>query len=168
RMRDFSTSPDGPPIFEAKTDETGGSNVPGQSPRTFRATVYDSENNPFQTVSFTVSTELDAPSVLEVHTLRVTGHVQRGGHPLSAALSFGGRHGAPRVDAPSDSDGRFSAVLPRGGHWRVEVDSDEGTSTFVETDVADAHDTADIELVLPSNRIVGIVLDEDDRPVAGA
>ena len=45
RIADFSTAPDGAPVFDAPIDDSGGIDVPDQAPGTFRATVSDSAGN---------------------------------------------------------------------------------------------------------------------------
>ena len=61
RIADFSTAPDGAPVFDAPIDDSGGIDVPDQAPGTFRATVSDSAGNPFDTKTFNVATDNDAP-----------------------------------------------------------------------------------------------------------
>jgi hypothetical protein len=169
RIGDFSTAPDGGPIFDAPIGEDGEATVAGQAPGTFRATVADSAGNPYDTRNFDVQSDNDAPQHFDIAVVSVTGHIHRGDEPVVAALSFGGRFGSVHVTTESAADGSFTVRLPRDGHWPIDVEADPDLRTTLETDIqADSNHEAEVELTLNDNRVHGRVLSETDAPVASA
>lgn len=59
---------------------------------------------------------------VELDAVSLVGRIERGGAPLKDVMVwFGGLWGAERVSFRSGEDGRFGGLLPREGHWPVEV-----------------------------------------------
>ncbi len=117
--------------------------------------------------------DLRADQVLELELalVLVTGEVRLGEEPISATLFFGGIGGGTRVPVEAD-EGRFSTVLPRGGEWTVDVLAVDPPihARDVAVEVAPDRRTheAEVEIVLPDTLVSGVVVDAEERPVAGA
>lgn len=59
---------------------------------------------------------------VELDAVPLVGRIERGGEPLGNAMVwFGGLWGSERVSFRSGTEGRFDGLLPREGHWSVEV-----------------------------------------------
>lgn len=59
---------------------------------------------------------------VELGAVALEGRIERGGAPLEDVMVwFGGLWGAERVSFRSGEEGRFGGLLPREGHWPVEV-----------------------------------------------
>ena len=59
---------------------------------------------------------------IELDAVSLEGRIERGGEPLEDVMVwFGGLRGAERVSFRSGEEGRFGGLLPREGHWSVEV-----------------------------------------------
>ena len=169
RMGDFSTAPDGEPIFDASVGENGEIAVGGQAPGRFRVTVADSDGNPYDTRNFDVQSDEDAPQHFDVRIVTVDGHIRRGDEPVAATLSFGGRFGSVHVTTHSAADGAFIARLPHDGHWPIDVETAPGVETSLETDIhADSDGKAEIELALNANRVHGRVVTDAGAPIPSA
>lgn len=62
------------------------------------------------------------PITIELGAVKVRGRVTLGSDPLaSATVIFGGRFGAEKVEARTDRDGEYEALLPRAGSWKVDL-----------------------------------------------
>jgi hypothetical protein len=116
--------------------------------------------------------ELDGstlPLQVQLEGVAVQGVVRLGEAPLAAALSFGGRHGAVRVETRADEEGLFQTFLPQPGEWRVFVSSpEEGVArelSRVEIQPRPGKRLAELELLLPDNRVSGRVVDERGNEV---
>jgi len=118
-----------------------------------------------------VDLRTDQVLTVELELVLVTGEVRLGDEPLTATVHFGGLGGVTRVIAEA-VEGRFDALLPRGGEWPVVVWAEAyairatGLSVTVEPDPR-THE-AEIEIVLPDTLVSGVVVDPEGRPVAGA
>lgn len=59
---------------------------------------------------------------VELNAVSLEGRIERGGEPLEDVMVwFGGLRGAERVSFRSGEEGRFGGLLPREGHWPVDV-----------------------------------------------
>lgn len=100
------------------------------------------------------------------------GSVFLGSEPVAANLYFGGYHGAQRIPAESDGEGRFEVRVPERESWTVDVYTkvEDARQRFQEV-VPDAPGTDGkrwLELVIPDTLVEGRVVDVDGRPVEGA
>jgi hypothetical protein len=169
RIGDFSTAPDGGPIFDAPISETGEAAVAGQAPGTFRITVADSDGNPYDTRNFDVQSDSDAPQHFDIGIVTVTGHIHRGDEPLAATLSFGERFGSVHVTTDSAADGSFTARLPRDGQWSIDVEAEPDIRSRIETDIhADSKHEAEADLTLNDNHVHGRVITDAGVPTPSA
>lgn len=116
---------------------------------------------------------------VELDAVALVGRIERGGAPLEDVMVwFGGLQGAERVSFRSGDKGRFSGLLPREGHWSIEVtplpacdpcegawntDGWEGFDGIAVDDVgsvevlADVDGTARVLIDLPAGRVSGRV-----------
>jgi Carboxypeptidase regulatory-like domain len=147
-------------------DESGLFVVPGQSSGTYTIAVRDDADNGYANVDVTVGGPPESYHQLELETTTSEGKVTLGKKALRATLHFGGRDGAVRVKAVSDSSGAFSVVLPKPGKWLVGVEApEEGVLAFVETTIVRDEP---IEIVLPDTEVAGWVTGSDGRRLEGA
>jgi hypothetical protein len=168
RISDTLGNAEWPAAFSGTATETGAVEIKGQAPGRFEASVYD-DANPIYFGRFSVTSEADATTQLNIQTIKVTGKVHRGDTGVESRLIFGGRFGAVHVATLTQADGEFTTNLPRPGRWNVDVDPVAGTTTRVTIDVAPSSEgAATVDIALLGNRLQGAVLDERDEPVAGA
>jgi len=112
------------------------------------------------------------PLALVVEVVEVEGHVWLGEEPLAAQLLFGSRFGSEKRSLRSDSEGRFSGLLPRAGDWAVEIEADHPpvsrtlTRVPVEREGQNARATVDIQL--PATKVRIAVVDARGRPAGRA
>jgi Carboxypeptidase regulatory-like domain len=114
-----------------------------------------------------------APYRIRLPAVRVQGEVAIGGEPLRALLWFGGRHGAVKVAARSEEDGRFEVTLPeREEPWRVDVVNEplgiRGLVPSLPVRKSAGQSVARVAIDLPDTAVRGEVVDESGRPVPGA
>lgn len=114
-----------------------------------------------------------APYWIRLPAVRVLGEVAMGGEPLRALLWFGSRHGAVKVAARSDEDGRFEVTLPeREKPWRVDVVNEplgiRGLVPLLPVRKSAGQSVARVSIDLPDTAVRGVVVDESGRPVPGA
>ncbi|HEX6901417.1 MAG TPA: carboxypeptidase-like regulatory domain-containing protein [Thermoanaerobaculia bacterium] len=115
-----------------------------------------------------------SPVLVQVNleAVKVKGTVHLGKKPLAAALLFGGRWGAVRIEARSDERGRFEALLPRAGAWSVGVSSSEPAVerefSKIIVEPKPQTDTAEVHLKLPNTLLRGVVRREGGEPAAKA
>jgi hypothetical protein len=108
---------------------------------------------------------------LAVSVARVHGSVLLGDEPLPASLVFQSRDKGFRIPARTRADGTFLVYLPAVPGDRcdeVEIQSSDPWVKRVLKDVpleSDGEDVATMTLRLSANRIDGVVVDENDRPV---
>lgn len=101
-----------------------------------------------------------------VPAIIVSGHVELGGEPLPAELSFGGRFNATRHTFTTDEDGEFSGWLGRPGLWEIDIRAKE---LLIDTRVQrEIEDGDDLEFIIPDTRVKGRVVTEQGMPAAGA
>lgn len=101
----------------------------------------------------------------------VRGTVRLGDHPLEARLVFGGRSGPLRVTLTSDTEGRFSGRLPAdpsaASSWTLFVQSQDQSVTRVLEHVKVVPGD-ELNILLPSTRLEGVLVDEEGKPVPRA
>jgi hypothetical protein len=96
----------------------------------------------------------------------VNGKVSIGDTALSGAqLLFGGSGGGEKIRATTDTNGYYTATLPRAGKWVVDVAA-PADAVAATTDVIVEKNPADI--VLPSTEIAGWVRDANGNRLAAA
>ena len=114
----------------------------------------------------TVSLQLDLPAE------GLVGRVLVGSEPLAAELYFGAFHGAVRIAAQSDREGRFEVLVPMRESWTVDVYArDQQISQRFQDVIPEPGDSEGIrwlELVIPDTIVEGTVVDAQQRPVEGA
>lgn len=171
RTGDPGDGPELQPVFRGAAGQEGQVAVPDQPPGRYWITVLDSLGNRLHVEpDLRIEGPADAHRVIEVEVLTVKGTLSLGDEPLAGTLWFGGRSGEVSVKMEADTEGAFHGVLPRGGHWRIDVSApkprvEASTSVDVRPDRAGR---AALEVVLPDTRLFGRVLTEDGRPAADA
>jgi len=103
--------------------------------------------------------------------VEVGGHLAVGEEPVPGTVWFGGRRGDTSLRMVSDEEGTFRGVLPRGGTWRVDVavvSPPIEKTLSLEVRPPKGRCAAEVEIRLGSGEVEGEVLDEAERPVAGA
>jgi hypothetical protein len=105
----------------------------------------------------------------DVHlpVVRVEGQVTLGRRPLRALLWFGGTHGAVRVYAKSDEEGKFEVSLPVRERWSADV-SNASLHLAAHVDEIDARPApgasrARVRIELPDTAVRGVVVDESGK-----
>lgn len=102
----------------------------------------------------------------------VAGNVLLGSDPIEAELYFVAYHGAVRIPARSDSEGRFEIDVPLRDSWTVDVFAREKQVSQRFQDVRPESSSEDgrrwIELVIPDTTVSGTVVDAQDRSVENA
>lgn len=159
----------GAPIFEGSSDPAGRLVAKGQTPGTYLLEVRDSRGSRLF-VERDVPIQGETEREIKLELVDIEGTVTLGESPLTADLWFGGRHGSVSVALESDSQGKFSGVLPHGGTWIVDVASEDPrvrSKSRVEVH-PDRDGHADIEISLPDTRARGRVVDDQGRPSPGA
>lgn len=108
-----------------------------------------------------------------IRYLEVQGSVRVGDEPVRGTLSFNDGRGLS-VNADSDEEGRFSAVLPRADDvraWEVEVKGEQPVVRRVLED-APIRETGPnsgvLDITLPNTRVSGLVVDESGQPAGPA
>jgi Carboxypeptidase regulatory-like domain len=171
RSGDLGDGPELRPVFRGAAGEEGRLAVPGQPPGRYWITVLDSLGNRLHVEpDLRIEGPADAHRVIEVEVLTVRGTLSLGDEPLAGTLWFGGRSGEVSVKMETDGEGAFHGVLPRGGHWRIEISAPRPrveASTRVDLR-PDRSGRAALEVVLPDTQLFGRVLTEEGRPAANA
>ena len=165
RMSDFGGSAAPIPVFEGKAKD-GLIEIPNQAAGRFAATIADAYGSQYADPEFEARENAE-PHRVTIGLIRITGEIRRGKKPFATRIWFGGRYGSVRVESVSDSEGKFSTILPRAGKWPVDIATPAGqTSMSVEIVANDEHES-DVTLELSENRVEGIVLSAEDTPSAG-
>jgi hypothetical protein len=123
-----------------------------------------------QLVHITEDTEVP----IRIPLAKVAGELRLGGMPLAGTIWFGGELGDVSIPIRTNPDGHFKAYLPivDGGFWReVDVAANHPFVRTTLTDIRlqgpDADGISTVELVLPTNRLFGeVVLEEDGKPAS--
>ena len=112
-----------------------------------------------------------ATGIIDVRLLLIPirGSVTAGVKPFPSKLGFH-QTGGKSVEIETDSDGRFTGLLPGAGEWQVRIQSPDRRFYVVkrEVDVAlrDDENVAVVDLALPGGRVRGTVVDRRGDPVA--
>lgn len=164
-LRAFSPEP-----LQAKYVAPGLYRIAAISPGSYQVNVENGAGETF----FAQAIEVNANQSLipiSLSIVSIKGHLRLGDDPLSAAIWFGGRHGAAALRLDSDAKGSFRGFLPRTGKWLVEVESEEPRVRRVlrDVDIRDPDDgSASLDLRLPATTLKGSVLGPEDVPMAAA
>lgn len=128
--------------------------------------VRDSKGNAFLFDEWTLARGSSAERHVEVPLIAVQGTVRKGSDAVAATLSFGGTHGAVRVEMTSGERGEFRGHLPRAGKWRVAIRrAAERAPSLLDVDVPD---DGTLTIELPDTSVSGVVLDSRGELVARA
>lgn len=154
-------------VAEGEVPSTGWYETTGVNPTLHMVRVTDSKGQEVLAKTYDLS-ETPMPVVLEIGMVPVQGVVMLGDEPLEARVWFGGKHGAERIETASGEEGRFEAILPRSGRWRVELESEEPPVRRklqnIEVDEWDGAEPVVVNLELPNTKIEGTVRREDGSP----
>ncbi len=114
---------------------------------------------------------------VELDAVALEGRIERGGAPLEGVMVwFGGLRGAERVSFRSGEQGRFGGLLPREGHWPVEVtplpvcDPCEGgwdTDGLEGFDGQAVDDAGSVEVLADVDGVARVSIDLPDGSVSG-
>ena len=114
---------------------------------------------------------------VELDAVSLVGRIERGGEPLEDVMVwFGGLWGAERVSFRSGEEGRFGGLLPREGHWSVEVtplpacDPCEGgwdTDGWEGFDGLAVDDAGSVEVLADVDGVANILIDLSAGQVSG-
>lgn len=171
RRAEFSSGLDSNEVFHGPVGEDGRVELAGQAPGEFVLSVEDADGNRVHTdLHHVVRTPAEARITVELDTIFVEGELVLGDEPIPGRLWFGGRQGGERMEMAADLEGRFSGVLPRGGHWKVDVEAADGdvrSTTRVEVAPGPSGD-ARVRVELPDTELFGRVVDAAGEAVAGA
>jgi hypothetical protein len=114
-------------------------------------------------------TAASPPVMMNLDLVPVTGDVALGDRPLPATVTLSWRDGSS-VKFRADERGRFQGMLPHEGQWHVRI-SPTGVNTSIDRPTIEVRRSDDgvapIHLALPSGKIKGMLVDEQDRPVSG-
>ncbi len=75
--------------------------------------------------------------------------------------------GPPQIDVAVDTEGRFQTTALFPGHWRVAWIGNGGITAELRVAIPDV-DRYEVDLAFEGAKLSGVVVDERDRPVAGA
>ncbi len=102
----------------------------------------------------------------------LVGQVLLGSEPLAAELYFGTYHGAVRIPARSDPEGKFETYVPLRESWTIDVHARGQHISQRFQDVSpqsvDEEGRRWLELVVPATTVEGTVVDSQSRPVENA
>lgn len=157
-------------VFEGNTSEEGVARVKNQKRGSFTVWISDSTGQKMLTEH---DLEFDSPAdtrhTFKIQWVEIEGEVHLGKEPLRATLWFGGQHGVTSIRFDSDEEGKFSGVLPRAGHWPIELTADRPRlSLELHRTIEARKGRADIEIEVPGTRLFGRVVDPEGRPSAQA
>jgi Carboxypeptidase regulatory-like domain len=106
------------------------------------------------------------PFFVTIPIVEVRGRVRLGSQPLTARLSFGGKHGSQNVYLATDEEGKFSGLLPRAGNWNVAVEVQElPIRREVQVEVEEGEE---LDLEFPDTVVRGVVVNESGDAVPQA
>jgi hypothetical protein len=157
-------------VWRGESSPSGTFALKSLAPGHYRFFLEDASGTRFAWEEF----ELDddpVPLVIALDLVRVEGYVELGDEPLAATLWFGRKNGRVAARLESDAEGSFSGVLSHAGSWPVDVEAEMPTvrAAGLAVDVQPAKDgAARVEIHLPSTRLAGQVVAEDQQPAAGA
>ncbi len=171
RAGEFGGALDYEALFEAPANTQGGVAIPAGASGVFSIDVIDSAG---QTLAAERGVRIDgeesARHVVSVRWIELEGTLRRGKEPLAGTLWFGGERGAVSVRMDADTEGHFGGVLPKVGEWVVEIAAREPDLRLVRRVQVKpgADDRAEVEIVIPTARVFGRVVDEHGKPVEAA
>ena len=107
---------------------------------------------------------IDLTSLVEI-----VGELRLGDEPIAGTVYFGGRDSKESIAVEADEGGEFVTHLPHAGRWEVDVRHLDG-SLQAARPIEVPGDRHEVEVVvrLADGEIRGMVVDDEDRPVAGA
>ncbi|HEV7668593.1 MAG TPA: carboxypeptidase-like regulatory domain-containing protein [Thermoanaerobaculia bacterium] len=157
-------------MFDGKTSKEGVARVKKQKRGRFTVWVSDSTGQKMLTEhDLEIIHPVDARHTFQIRWVEIKGEVRLGKAPLRAALWFGGQHGVTSIRFDSDEEGKFSGVLPREGHWPIELTAEKPRiSLELHRTVEARKGRAEIEIEVPSTRLFGRVVDTEGHPAAQA
>lgn len=164
-----ATTAAGGEVFEGKTDEEGRWTSPALGVGDYLVRVLDGGGNALAIEGPTSFAGREDPVVhVALDLVEIAGVVRLGDEPLAADLWFGGQTGAQKVHVTSDREGRFEAVLPRDGSWRLDVFAprDQVSARGLSVEVEEGDD--DLLIELPATELLGSVVDVNGAPVPEA
>ncbi len=157
-------------VFEGKTSDEGVARAMHQKRGIFTVRISDSTGQKMLTehdLEFTSTAE--ARRVFQIRWIEIEGEVRLGKSPLRATLWFGGQQGVVSIRFDSDEEGKFSGVLPRDGHWPIELAADSPRlSLELHRSVEARNGRAEVEIQVPETRLFGRVVDSEGQPAAKA
>ncbi len=166
------------PAFDAETlydrvaPRSGEVQVAGATPGFYSIDVSDAGGQRVLAERIEILDPESARRTLRVAQVAIEGRVSLGGEPLPAELWFGGRKGRISVPFMTDTEGRFSGLLPDAPTWLVEIEANS-PSVHVHREVRipatrQTDGAKRIDLKIPANRLSGRVVDERGTPVEGS
>ncbi len=112
----------------------------------------------------------DVLQELAIDFVAIDGSVTLDGEPLQATLWFGGRSGARRLKLESDSEGKYSGLLPEAGRWPIDLESADPpiSRRFREIEIpAPENGSTRFDFSLADLRLEGQIQDEDGNGLPG-
>jgi len=157
------------PLADRKAASDGTWSHDGVEAGKYRLDVYDGDGAAFEHIIVDIQPK-GAP--LRLHMDAVVGRgVLRAGHePLPATLRFIQDRGSGDVNLASGDDGSFAGTFPAAGNYSVEI-TPRDTEQRLRTKAAvrpNADGVVQLDIDLPGGLVVGSVVAEDGRPVAGS
>jgi hypothetical protein len=111
-----------------------------------------------------------------LHNIRIdqvplVGTVSAGSHGVRAKLEFTSKapHAGRRIRIAADDEGAFSGTVPHEGIWDVRISSAEDRSYVMQHNIEikrGEDGTATVQLVVPGGELRGLVVDNEDKPLA--
>jgi len=116
--------------------------------------------------SVSVGTE-DLDVEFSLARVAIDGRLLLGSKPTSGVIRLARADLGARTEAFTDSDGRFSVILPAAGRWTAEVELRHPHQFFARREV-EISPGRELEMKLPNGRVSGRVVNPDGTPVAHA
>ena len=157
-------------VFQGKTSDEGVARVKNQKRGQFTVSISDSTGQKMLTEhDLEFDSPADARHTFQIRWVEIEGEVHLGKAPLRATLWFGGQHGVTSIRFDSDQEGKFSGVLPREGHWPIELAADKPRiSLELHRTIEARKGHAEIEIEVPGTHLFGRVVDAEGHPAAQA
>jgi hypothetical protein len=156
---------------EASADDTGQVKIGGLAPGRYWLLVRDPHHQPWLDQTLAVERGMGT-QFLSIPVIDLEGLLLLGKTPTQGVIKFSGKGDARHVMCVAGEEGRFRCNLPGPGWWRVEVqikgDKARQEVDPVEIVAAPPGSPATVEIVVPDRPLAGKVVDERERPVAGA
>lgn len=157
-------------VFEGNTSEHGVARVEKQKRGRFTVQISDSTGQKMLTEhDLEFASPAEARHTFQIRWVEIEGEVHLGKAPLRATLWFGGQHGVASIRFDSDEEGKFSGVLPRDGHWPIELTADRPRiSLELHRTIEARKGRAEVNIEVPGTRLFGRVVDPEGRPAEQA